>query len=129
MTDDAVEAELDAAAEALADARVLGDGGGSDAAVANRLYYACFHAARAALYEHGEVAGSHAGVISRFGEIVISEGRLDSKHGRALNELYQRREEADYSPAKADIDVGESFDDAEAFVNAVRGLFGTDRED
>lgn len=42
--------ELDRAHEALSDAAVLRNGG-SKRGVVNRLYYACFHATRAALHE------------------------------------------------------------------------------
>jgi uncharacterized protein (UPF0332 family) len=49
--DDAL-GELTAAREALQDARLLLESDGSDAGVCNRLYYAVFHAAQAALCAH-----------------------------------------------------------------------------
>jgi predicted TIM-barrel enzyme len=45
-----VEAEFSKAETAIEDAKTLREGGGSDGAIVNRLYYACFHAAQAALY-------------------------------------------------------------------------------
>ncbi len=45
--------ELEQAQTALADAKILQEGSGSDTAVVNRLYYACFHAAQAVLYAKG----------------------------------------------------------------------------
>lgn len=53
------ERELKQAREGLADARLLIDQGGSVNGTANRLYYACFHAARAVLYDRGEYPRSH----------------------------------------------------------------------
>lgn len=45
--DENAELELEQARDALADARVLLTGDGTDAGVVNRLYYAAFHAAQA----------------------------------------------------------------------------------
>lgn len=52
-------AELSAAQDALRDARVLLAGDGSDAGVYNRLYYAAFHAAHAALSDRDVNPSSH----------------------------------------------------------------------
>lgn len=124
MSDSEVETELEAARAALEDARVLDSGGGSDAAIVYRLYYACFHAARAALYDRDERTGSHAGVLSRFGELFVLNGELDREHGRVLNRLYQHREEADYSPSRTDVDVDELFEEADGFLEAVEERLG-----
>jgi uncharacterized protein (UPF0332 family) len=47
------EHETQQARDALADARVLQNGGGTDAGILNRLYYGTFHAAQAVLYDSG----------------------------------------------------------------------------
>lgn len=52
---DAAQQELERAREALADARVLLEGQGSDVGVLNRLYYAAFHGAQAALYARDKI--------------------------------------------------------------------------
>lgn len=48
-----VEDALDRARDALADAQLLIEQGGSQSGVVNRLYYATFHAAQAVLYAYG----------------------------------------------------------------------------
>lgn len=53
--------EIQQARDALADARVLQNGGGADAGILNPLYYACFHTAQTVLYRGGfkpEISGS-----------------------------------------------------------------------
>ena len=72
--DEGPAAEIETARTALADARLLLDHGGSTEGVVNRLYYACFHAARAALYSRGEQPRSHGGVRTQFGQVVVLAG-------------------------------------------------------
>lgn len=50
-SDAAVEDQLRQAHQALSDADGARDAGLSDAVIINRRYYACFHAAQAALYD------------------------------------------------------------------------------
>lgn len=67
MGEDAyVAEELRKAEQALDDAIQLKSGGGSAEGIVNRLYYAAFHGAQAALYDQGVDAGSHGGVRFRF---------------------------------------------------------------
>lgn len=65
------ESELATAAEALREASALLDLGLSRGAV-SRLYYAVFHAARAALVSCGLHAKTHSGQLTRF---VATSGR------------------------------------------------------
>jgi uncharacterized protein (UPF0332 family) len=54
---------------------------------ANRLYYAMFHAARAALLSIEESAhGRHGTIIARFGRRFCKDGPLSPDLGRAINE-------------------------------------------
>lgn len=69
MTDERYAAEeLSEARRALADAERPVEVGGSSEGIVNRLYYASFHAAQAALYVQGVDPGSHGAVRNRFGE-------------------------------------------------------------
>ncbi len=90
--------------------------GGTDKAVVNRLYYACFHAAQAVLYAKGFEPESHRGVISLFGQEVVLEGEASESDGRFLNELRDYREQADYDHDPIEADVDELFERAEEFV-------------
>jgi uncharacterized protein (UPF0332 family) len=65
---------------------------------ANRLYYAMFHAARAALLSIGKRAqGRHGTIIALFGLSFCKDGPLPTDLGRALNEAQELRVEGDYA--------------------------------
>jgi uncharacterized protein len=97
---------LDKAERALAaDRRELA--AGDPEAAANRLYYAMFHAARAALLNVGDPAsGRHGTIIARFGMRFCRDGPLSPELGRAFNKVQEVRTEGDYGegvPDDADI--------------------------
>ncbi|PSP69809.1 toxin-antitoxin system, antitoxin component [Halobacteriales archaeon QH_9_66_26] len=114
MADYAAE-ELQEARDALSDAAVLRDGG-TDKAMINRLYYACFHAAQAVLYAKGVEPKSHRAVISLFGQKVVLKGRASGADGRFLNELRDYREQPDYDHDPIEANIEELFERAEEFV-------------
>lgn len=124
MGDDAtqVERELDGAREGLADARLLLKQGGSVNGVVNRLYYACFHAARAVLYDRDLNPTSHGGVRTLFGQHVVLGRDVPREMGRLLSDLYDYRTTADYEADEPDVDVEELAADAERFVDHAAGL-------
>lgn len=62
-----VEEELSMARMALSDAEQLVAGSGSDEGVVNRLYYAVFHAAQAALYDRDVNPSSHSALVTDSG--------------------------------------------------------------
>lgn len=88
--------QLDMARTALEDATGASEAGLSDAVVVNRLYYACFHASQAVLYDRGHNPGSHGGVLSMFGSEVVLEGDASREQGQLLNLLSELRQQADY---------------------------------
>lgn len=105
--------------EELAAARLLA-GSGFEAQAVSRAYFAAFFAAEAALLALGETRSKHSGVVSAFVHLLIRGGQFDEVTGRLLRSLFERRNEADYSP----VDVpGEEADaairDAERVVSAV----------
>lgn len=81
--------ELEEATGALDSALVLLERGDRSGA-ANRLYYAAFHANRAALATRGRHARTHTGQIAVFREVFGPEPLLD--------ELLEVRGYADYGP-------------------------------
>lgn len=81
MPDREVADQLRQAEQALADATGARDADLSDAVVINRLYYACFHAAQAVLYDRGREPTSHGGVLSLFGSVVVTAGDLPAPTG------------------------------------------------
>lgn len=108
--------ELRAADEALQAGRALVELGFLRDA-ASRLYYAAFHAARAALTSRGVVTKTHSGQQSRFADIFGADPTL----GRLLG----TRSRADYGHG-AFGETGDSLRglaaDAAAFVEKCRGL-------
>jgi uncharacterized protein (UPF0332 family) len=106
--------------------RALGRGsaadGGTDGAIINRLYYACFHATQAVLYSKGFEPRTHQGVVQLFGQEIVKRGDARPADGRFLNELRDYREQADYRYEPVDADVDELFERAEAFVAEMDAL-------
>lgn len=116
--------ELDMARQALIDANRGHGAGQSDAAVVNRLYYACFHAAQAVLYDCGVNPRSHGGVRSLFGSEVVVSGDATAEQGRFLNELSQERHRADYGSEPINKDIAELIERTESFVQHMTNLIG-----
>jgi uncharacterized protein (UPF0332 family) len=80
---EAVEDQLRQAEQAFEDAVGAKEADLSDAVIVNRLYYACFHAAQAALYDRGHEPTSHGGVLSLFGSEVAVDGEATREQGRS----------------------------------------------
>lgn len=104
MSDPAAE-EMESAEQAMSDASVLRNHGGSNDAIANRLYYACYHAAKAVLYTKGHQPQSHAGVISLFGEELVKNGAASQADRKFLARAQTRRERADYGNESVRVDT------------------------
>ena len=117
-----VDEEFSKACEALVDAQSLAESGGSDAGIVNRLYYACFHAAQAALYDRGVDPSSHGAVRNRFGEHLVLDGELSRDHGRLLTTLADLRQQTDYGYAPIDEDVDALADRTRAFIDEIGAL-------
>ena len=64
--------------------------------VANRLYYAVFHAVTALLIKNGHKVGTHKGVVLLFGQHYIKTGIFSVNEGRLYSQLQTMREKADY---------------------------------
>jgi hypothetical protein len=106
--------------EELAAARLLA-GKGFEAQAVSRAYFAAFFAAEAALMALGETRSKHAGVVSAFVHLLIRGGQLDEEIGRLLRSLFERRNEADYSPVDVPPEEADAaIRDAERVVNAVQ---------
>ena len=117
------QALIQKAERALASARRALDDEDAEL-VANRAYYACFHAARAALAGEGEEPKTHSGTHNRFALLFVATGRVPTETARALPYAAQVRERADYNAfAVTDLRaVSDLLADAERFVAAVRAV-------
>ena len=117
MTD---RAGLERCWEELAAARLLA-GKGFEAQAVSRAYFAAFFAAEAALMALGETRSKHSGVVSAFVHLLIRGGQLDEGIGRLLRSLFERRNEADYSPVDVPAEEADAaIRDAERVVSAVK---------
>lgn len=62
----------------------------------NRVYYAAFYAACAALFERRQTFKKHAGVRAAFHREFIKTGLLDMRWGKLYDQLFEDRQEGDY---------------------------------
>jgi len=67
--------------------------------VANRLYYALFHAVSALLVNEGYIADSHKGKVILFGQYFVKTGKFSIDEGKLYSRLQTMRELADYNCA------------------------------
>lgn len=65
--------------------------------VANRLYYALFHAVSALLIYGQHPVGSHKGAVMMFGQHYVRTGIFSQEDGRFYSQLQTMREKADYN--------------------------------
>lgn len=65
--------------------------------VANRLYYAAFHAALSLLINDGHRTATHRGIVALFGLYYIKTGKFSVEEGKMYSRLQTMRDEADYN--------------------------------
>ena len=65
--------------------------------VANRLYYATFHAACALLIKDKHSVSTHKGVVALLGQYYIVTGKLTKEDGKLYSQLQTIREKSDYN--------------------------------
>lgn len=65
--------------------------------VANRLYYALFHAVSALLIHDERPVGSHKGANLRFGQYYVQTGIFSTEAGHLYTQMQALRERADYN--------------------------------
>ena len=65
--------------------------------LANRLYYALFHAVSALLISDGREVGSHKGAAIRFHQYYVRQGIFTDDEGSFYSQMETLREKADYN--------------------------------
>lgn len=120
--DENVHDALQKANEIVSEVRTLKDVGLSTKTAINRLYYACFHATKAVLYERGHNPKTHKGVKVLLGKELIQGGEITHDDGEFFVDLSNKRERADYEyqPVSADVDI--LLDRTIAFVETMEAL-------
>lgn len=106
----------------LADATKANEVDISKATIVNRLYYACFHAAQAALYAQDFHPESHGRVQTLLGQELIQTGRLPREYGRFFNDMETYRRRMDYGSGGVERDTEELLENTTSFVHAIRGI-------
>lgn len=121
MGEDVADA-LQEAHTLLTEVRTLKDVGMTDKTAVNRLYYACFHATRAVLYDREYAPKTHKGVKVLIGKELVQNGELARADGTFFSQMYDHREQADYEyqPILADVDA--LLDRSTAFVESMEEL-------
>jgi uncharacterized protein (UPF0332 family) len=98
------------------------------------VYLACFHAARALIFERTDkVAKTHRGVQTEFYQLTKGDDRLDAELRRFLSRAYQFKSVADYEigplAAMTDAQVSESIAVARRFIETVTDLVTASQSD
>lgn len=116
--DERAKKQIQEAKDVLSDAEVLRRGGGRDESIVNRLYYASFHAAQAALHTRGFDPSTHGGVVEVFGRELIEKGEATRNDGRFLHNLQDERDAADYNLSydSLGVDIEARFARTETFI-------------
>jgi uncharacterized protein (UPF0332 family) len=101
---------------------LLHDGDANGAA--NRLYYALYHAACAALLSRGiAIPKTHSGLIASFGMHFVKSGEVSAELGKLLNQAEHERLTADYTGDILDpSNLPGLLAKAEAFIVAIQKL-------
>lgn len=86
---------MERAEETLEEARILASANHWNACV-NRLYYSCLYAVTALLVRGDFSSSRHSGVRSLFNRHFVKPGILPADLARIYNDLFERRQEADY---------------------------------
>jgi uncharacterized protein (UPF0332 family) len=92
----------------------------SKATIVNRLYYACFHAAQAALHARGFDPQLHGRVQTLFGQKLIQDGDVSREFGRFLNDMETYRCRVDYRSGGVERDTADLLERTEGFLDAMR---------
>ncbi|GAB4252476.1 HEPN domain-containing protein [Deferrisoma sp.] len=87
---------LERAREALEEAELLLGAGHGNSAV-NRLYYAAFYAASAALLAKGLSSPKHSGIRSLLHREFVRPGLLPVDLGKFYDQLFDSRQKGDYA--------------------------------
>jgi uncharacterized protein (UPF0332 family) len=87
----------------------------------SRAYYAMFFAATALLHSEGITVSKHSAVISQIGQHFAKTGKIDAQLHRALIDVFDERQSADYGGIVfSHEDTESAYQAAGKFVQAVK---------
>ena len=91
-----VKYRIEQAEEALKDAEILFESGGSLRSVINRSYYAMFYAVLALIAAQGRGSSTHYSAISIFDKEYVKEDIFPKEMSKILHKAFLLRQEFDY---------------------------------
>lgn len=115
-----IDRELEKAERMLADARKANEVDISKATIVNRLYYACFHAAQAALYARGWNPQSYGHVQTLLGRELIQSGAVLRDFGRFYSDMETFRRRVDYGSGGVEQETAELIEGTTDFLAMMR---------
>lgn len=120
---DIVKYRLENARNTLSEVKSHRENGFYNTAV-NRMYYACYYAARAILTAYHIEAKSHEGVRQQLGLNFVLTGKISEEQGRFYSRLFSKRTTGDYDDFINHTleTVDELYPKAQAFVDTVETL-------
>lgn len=92
--------------------------------VANRVYYAVFHAVSALLINSEIEVGSHKGAAIRFQQHFVKTGVFNSQEAHMYSRLQQLREEGDYNCyiRTSEDEIMPYIEQAKSFIQKIEDL-------
>lgn len=89
--------------------------------MANRLYYALFHAVSALLISDQHEVGTHRGAVNRFSLYYVKTGIFTNEEGRLYSQLQSLREDGDYN-CSIDIQQNEAEEKIEPTLKLIEKI-------
>jgi uncharacterized protein (UPF0332 family) len=123
-----VDEEIEKAEKSLKDAKVLHENNGSEQAVASLLYYTCYHAAKAVLFQQDFDPKTHGGVVSLFGQHIIDSETVTREDGEFLSRSQTRREKSEYDYQPVDEDIDKLIQQTQEFTYKIKQKIKTERK-
>ena len=92
--------------------------------IANRLYYAAFHAVSALLVHDGHNFGTHQGAVVMLHQYYVKTGLLSKEDGAFYSQLQTLREKSDYNCTynATEEDTAPRIEQTKQFIDRVLGL-------
>ena len=117
--------------QALQDLEIATDGGASLRSRYNRLYYAVFYAAKAALLSEGIEAKTHRGTANQvYQEFYDERSLLEKEEAIVLQKVQERRDMADYE-VKASFteeDFEQLLEKSREFIQKMEEIINRDKQ-
>ncbi len=118
-----IKYRLERADETIEEAKILASTNHWNS-VANRLYYACFYAVTALLFQEDLRTKSHDGVRTLLSKEFIFTGRFPKALGAFYGQLFNKRQEGDYDDNKrfGKEEIEPLIPEAERFIENIKTL-------